>query len=92
MANPRALSKVAKELRDVATFALGQPTSVYVAMEVMAHNFKHSGIQPLESEYRLWILGDETQSWQGSWEDMLSLVEWLKDVEVPQIVVKRYRK
>jgi hypothetical protein len=90
MANPRALSKVAKEVREIATFALGQPTSVYAAMEVKAHNFKHSGPQELESEYRLWILGDEVQSWEGTWEQMLGLVEWLKDVEVP--VVKRFRK
>lgn len=81
--SPRALTKVATEVRDIASYAFGVPVSASVAMEVKAYNFRHSGVQKPYTQYKLWVLGkDDVGTFEGSWEEMLGLVEWLKDVEV----------
>lgn len=81
--NSRALSKVVKEARDIASWACGRPVSATLNHEVKAYNWAWSGVQDVCDEYTLWIIGEEAHHFTGSWEETLSFVEWLKDVEVP---------
>ena len=81
--NSRALGKVVKEVRDIASFAHGEPVGATIDMEVLAYNWRHQGKQPLDTRFALYILGDEVASFRGTWKETLSLVEWLKDIEVP---------
>jgi len=85
--NEKSLIAQTKKASAIATFVYGEPISASIEMDVKVYR---SAWDPKGREgvkYRLWLgtyrVGVESITFDGSWKEVLGLIEWLQDVEVP---------
>ena len=86
--NERSMTAQVRKVRDAASFAFGQPITASLGLEIDAWGRGQGTRDPVAVEYRLWlgthrVDGLESVSFRGTWKEVLSMVEWLQDVEAP---------
>lgn len=85
--NERSILAQTKKLSDIASFACGEPIATSIEMDAKVYRSKYVPKGETSVKYRVWFgtwrVHDEAVTFEGTWKEVLSLVDWLQDIEAP---------